>query len=289
MKKYQKSFSFNTNGDASNVGNVCNLLYDICDWIVSLGIGFTSYRKENYDSSSERHFQCFLTHKDFDYEWCVELYSRFTFDSDGNITNISSGNDYTNLYFKLYSFGTYNNNINTYFSEYISAIENYTEYWEHTFQVTVYHFDDTNILFGFERTGNFSVEGFNNCTAMFLTSGENKFYTVTRTPLTSYYNSTNSYGQLTNGRGQTHMFKAILDSYNIKLSGKSMMLKVPVFNYVSQSSVTSTVMDYENETQLFFDRLFQTNKYVLRVGGVYTIDGADYLCINANAGLMIKC
>ena len=83
------------------------------------------------------------------------------------------------------------------------------------------------------------------------------------------------------------MFKAILDSYNIKLSGKSMMLKVPIFNYVYQSSITSAAMDYEN--QLFFDRLFQTNKYGLRVGGVYTIDGADYLCINANAGLMIKC
>lgn len=290
MTKYQKIFNFNTAGNASTVGNVCNLLYDVCDWIVSLGIGFTSYRKETYDSSKERHFQCFLTHKNLDYEWCLELYSNFTFDDDGNITGLyTTSSKTTNSYFCFYSFGTYNTTIKAYTSQSISTETGYEESWNQLIQVTIYYFDDNNILFGVETRNNISTEGFNGCTAMFLTSGTNKFYTTTRIALTQFYNSTSAYGYLTYGIGYTHMFKTILDSCNIKLIGKAMLLKIPILNYKTQLAITATEIDFEGENQLHFDRLFQTNKYGLNIGAVYTIDGNDYLCINERDGIMIKC
>lgn len=284
MNKYQKDFNYEV-VDLDAASNVGQILYDICDWLITLNIGFTSYTsniviQDTTSSTKMTYWYAYLKNSEVGKDLCLYCCCYLYYDGDGNVIGFQSNYNYSSFSIGSCKFGDCER-LST-VSQDISLTSYNSNYGILKFSITVYHKNNSNIIIGIENTSSKTVYGLNAVFMMLCTANNEQLYSITKIPLCTLYSSSGTYGVLTNGiTTQKYNFRAILDRYYLALTGSAMLVKVPLTLYGSTGNT-----DYDT---LNFDYIYQTNKSYLEAGSIYTINGKDYLCFNETMGMLLEC
>lgn len=292
MNTFRKDFAYDV-VDFVAAGNAGQILYDICDWIVNLGIGFTSYDKSEEiqnTTSTTKHKYWYADLKSDEVGKVLRLscYNPFIFDSDGNIISFvndaSSGNGgYSYFYIKSNKFGECASVETNYSLEANVSLPTYSsDYSILKFTVTIYHKNNKNMIIGIEETASKSIYGFSSgIFIMLCTANGEQLFTNAKKPICGV-NSSVDYSTLTDGIIQKrYEFRGILARDYLALSGQAMFVKVPLTLYGTDKNTGYDTLN--------FDYIYQTNKSYLETGSIYTINEKDYLCFDATMGMLMEC